>query len=119
MILKFIPTQQYKKAFKKLYKKFPSLPFDYKVFEKEFSENPKLGVDLGGGFRKVRLAIRSKNKGKSGGGRVITYEMYIKDLEGVIILVDIYDKSDKDTITENEYLSVLNNFLGEREEAND
>ena len=33
------------------------------------------GIDLGNNIRKIRIAIKSKNKGKSGGARVITYNL--------------------------------------------
>jgi len=60
MLFKFVATQPYKKSFKRLYKKYPSLPSDYECFEKEYIQNPKLGVDLGDGYRKIRVAIQSK-----------------------------------------------------------
>ncbi|MDR0575206.1 MAG: addiction module toxin RelE [Tannerella sp.] len=93
-----------------MYKKFPSLSSDYQKFETSFSENPQLGVDLGDGFRKVRIAIQSKNKGKSGGG-IITYDMFVKQQENVIILVDIYDKNEKETLSEKKYTDILKRFL--------
>jgi len=48
------------------------------------------------------MAITSKNKGKSGGARIITY---LKILEEIIYLISIYDKSDTDTITDKEIIS--------------
>ena len=36
-----------------------------------------IGVDLGSGFRKIRLKISSTNNGKSGGGRVVIHELVI------------------------------------------
>ena len=47
------------------------------------------------------MAISSKNKGKSGGARVITY---VKIVDEVIYLLSIYDKSETDTITDKELL---------------
>lgn len=41
------------------------------------------------------MAIASKGKGKSGGGRVITY-VVTEDAE--VYLLSIYDKSDYDTV---------------------
>jgi hypothetical protein len=113
MNLIFKPTEQFKKSFKRLYKKFPSLPSDYKNFEEEFSKNLELGVDLGGGFRKIRMAIASKNRGKSGGARIITYEMCIKKQDNTIVLVDIYDKNEQETIQESKYKSIIETFLAE------
>jgi mRNA-degrading endonuclease RelE of RelBE toxin-antitoxin system len=113
MPLTFVPTPKYKKSFKKLYKKYPSLPIDYKKLEDEYLLNPKLGVDLGDGYRKIRLAVQSKNKGKRGGLRIITYEMYLKEQNDTIVLIDIYDKSDKESMKESEYQSILKNFLAD------
>jgi hypothetical protein len=64
--MEIIPTRRFKSSFKKLAKKFPSLKTDYASFETDLRVNTKQGVDLGNGFRKVRLAIQSKGKGKSG-----------------------------------------------------
>jgi len=37
MEINFIPTPKFKKSFKRLYKKYPSLKEDYEVFKKEFT----------------------------------------------------------------------------------
>jgi len=42
---------------------------------------------LAGGFRKVRLAIQSKGKGKSGGARIITYALLMKDDDSIVFLI--------------------------------
>ena len=68
------------------------------------SEDPTQGTPLGRGAFKIRMAITSKNTGKSGGSRVITY--YRSEF-GVLYLLDIYDKSEKQTITDTE----LNYFI--------
>jgi hypothetical protein len=65
-------------------------------------ENPTLGESLGSNCFKVWMAISSKNKGKSGGARVITY---VKIVDEIIFLISIYDKSDADTISDKELLS--------------
>ena len=70
----------------------------------ELQAEPARGSSLGNGFYKVRLAIASKNSGKSGGARVITN---IKVINKVVYLVSIYDKSSKDTVTVKE----LKDFL--------
>ncbi|HVW13543.1 MAG TPA: type II toxin-antitoxin system RelE/ParE family toxin [Mucilaginibacter sp.] len=63
--------------------------------------DPTLGQPLGNNCYKIRMAIFSKHKGKSGGARVITY---VKIVDEVIYLLSIYDKSDIDTITDKELL---------------
>ena len=70
----------------------------------QLGENPYQGADLGGGVRKVRMQIRSKRKGKSGGARVITYtaDVVVQTLEGEVVLLTIYDKADVESISDVE-----------------
>lgn len=91
----------FKRAFKQLKKRYFSLEKDIDRLVDELKENPFQGSDLGGGVRKIRLAIASKGKGKSHGARVITYTEAVVnvDEEGVVTLLYIYDKGDRDTIT--------------------
>jgi hypothetical protein len=113
MSLVFVPTEQYKKSFKKLYRKHPSLPSDYERFVEEYMNNRK-GIYLGEGYYKIRIAVQSKNKGKRGGLRIITYEVCVKEQNNTVILVDIYDKSDKEIISDKEYKAIVNDFLNNR-----
>jgi mRNA-degrading endonuclease RelE of RelBE toxin-antitoxin system len=107
----FIPTPTFEKSYKRLKKKYHSLKTDLEAFKKEYNENPALGENLGGGFRKIRIAVKSKNRGKRGGARIITYDMCIKTEDKVVILVEIYDKSEISTLSEMEYEMVLSDFL--------
>ena len=107
----FIPTQTFKRSYKRLKKKYFSLKTDLEELKKEYNENPDLGEDLGGGFRKIRVAIKSKNRGKRGGARVITYELCVRTEDKVVILVEIYDKSETSTISDIEYERALNGLL--------
>lgn len=80
---------------------------DLQKLHNELSSNPTAGVDLGGGIRKVRMAIGSKNRGKSHGARVITYTYMVDDENGVINLLFIYDKEERDSITNSEISRLL------------
>lgn len=66
-------TENFKKSAKKLSKKYRSLSNDLKKLVEELEENPYLGDRLSPNSYKVRLAIKSKGRSKSGGARVITY----------------------------------------------
>ena len=55
------------------------------------------GVELEGGVRKVRLAITSKGRGKSGGARVIIRVRIVAD---ELQLLYIYDKSDFENVND-------------------
>ena len=90
-----IPTPEFVKELRPLLKRFRSLGKDLIDLEKELEIKPTTGSALGHGLYKVRLAITSKGKGKSGGGRVITY-VVTEDAE--VYLLSIYDKSDYDTV---------------------
>ncbi|MBL7940700.1 MAG: type II toxin-antitoxin system RelE/ParE family toxin [Flavobacteriales bacterium] len=90
-----IPTPAFEKELRPLLKRHRSLGKDLLKLEKELEAKPNTGTALGGGLYKVRLAIASKGKGKSGGGRVITY-VVTEDAE--VYLLSIYDKSDYDTV---------------------
>ena len=67
-------------------------------------KNPMAGADLGDGIGKVRMAITSKGKGKSGGARVITYtaDVITVSCEGELLLLSIYDKSECSAISDKE-----------------
>ena len=82
---------------------------------KSLSENPDQGTSLGKGVRKVRMAIVSKGKGKSHGARVITYTEAIvcADNEGTVILLTIYDKADRDSISAAEIDELLRSLRWE------
>ena len=86
---------------KKLAKKYPSFKEDLVSFCKSLLENPKQGAELAPGIRKIRMAIKSKSKGKSGGARVITYKFITKEMDGNIVLLLIYDKEDTSTAKVN------------------
>jgi len=66
-----------------------------------------LGTDLGRHLRKVRVSIASKGKGKSGGARVITYTLIIAETDNEIKLLTIYDKSERENLTDNELLDLM------------
>jgi hypothetical protein len=66
--------------------------------------NPEQGTGLGNNCYKIRLAIKSKGKGKSGGARVITY-VYVEVTS--VYLLTIYSKGEKDNISDNELAALL------------
>jgi len=89
---------------KRLTKKYPSLRQELASLIFELRQSPELGTALGNGFFKIRLAIASKGKGKSGGARVITF---VKVTETKVYLASIFDKSEKSTITSKELEQVF------------
>ncbi len=107
MSCKITATHRFEKELKKLAKKYPSLATDLRSLYKELQDNPKCGTALGRGCYKIRIAIKSKGKGKSGGGRVITYVIENLSEQINLILLSIYDKSDISTITDKELTELI------------
>ncbi len=95
------------KELKRLGKKYRSMRQDYARLLEELHANPAAGVSLGRGVRKVRMAIASKNKGKSHGARVITFTYSVDEESGTIVLLFLYDKEERDTITSAEIDTLL------------
>lgn len=106
-------SDDFKRNFKQLKKKYHSLTNDYGIFLEEIKANPLQGADLGGGIRKVRMAIASKGKGKSGGARVITLNILVQqepeDTLNITFLT-IYDKSEIDNVSDAYIQSLIANL---------
>jgi mRNA-degrading endonuclease RelE of RelBE toxin-antitoxin system len=91
-----VATAPFERKLKQLAKKYPSISDDLFAVAEELAQNPTLGIPLGKNCYKIRMAITSKTKGKSGGARLITY---VRVLKNTVYLMDIYDKSELSTIS--------------------
>jgi mRNA-degrading endonuclease RelE of RelBE toxin-antitoxin system len=101
---KVLLSRGFERDAKSLIKKYTSLRNELSKLGEELTLNPTIGTPLGKNCYKIRLAIKSKSKGKSGGARVITY--IINDDETVILLT-IYDKSEKENLSTKELDELL------------
>ncbi len=104
MSFNVVVTDGFKKHAKGIAKKHRSLKSDLNKLIDSLEENPTQGEPLGKDCYKVRMAITSKGKGKSGGSRVITC---VKIVNQTAYLLTIYDKSDKDNISDKELDELL------------
>jgi len=109
MSYNIIVTKVFSKNLKSLFKKYKSIKTDVLVLQKELLENPKTGVYLGNDVYKIRLAIKSKGKGKSGGARVITHVLV---RQKAIYLLSIYDKSERDSISDSVIEELIRQIRG-------
>lgn len=98
-------THQFEVKFKRYKKKFQSIEAEVKLFTQTFSEN--VGKDMGNGIFKYRLSVKSKNKGKSGGFRIISFEVLVSEQDKNVTLLTIYDKSEQSSISKKEINSIL------------
>jgi mRNA-degrading endonuclease RelE of RelBE toxin-antitoxin system len=104
MSFSVIPSDKFKKEAKRLVKKYPSLKAELAELNDTLANSPELGTPLGSDTYKIRLFIKSKGKGKSGGGRVITYG--VKNNREVYLLT-IYDKSEYDSVDDKTLKNII------------
>jgi mRNA-degrading endonuclease RelE of RelBE toxin-antitoxin system len=102
-------TPEFEKQLKRLSKKHKSLNRDIAALVKQLEETPTSGTPLGNNCYKIRLAISSKGKGKSGGARIITC-VIVADSE--VYLADIYDKSEQENISDKRLKELAKQIQG-------
>jgi len=95
MNFQIITTPNFLRQFKPLEKKYRSIVNDLISLQASLSASPMQGIPLGHDCFKVRMAITAKNRGRSGGARVITC---IKVVNRKVYLVGIFDKSERENI---------------------
>lgn len=101
--MEFVYLPQFVKKLKILAKKYPSLQDDFTKLLALLNAKPDMGIPLGNDCFKIRLAIKSKAKGKSGGARVITC---LKIEQGRLFFLTVYDKAEQESLLDKE-LAVL------------
>lgn len=99
MNYQLIISPHFKQMGRRLQKKFVSFADDFELLINELKHNPQAGEALGRDYYKVRMRIKAKNTGKSGGARVITC---VKVVGEKVYLLTIYDKSERDSISDKE-----------------
>ena len=103
-----ILTENFKAEAKHLIKKYQSLLDEIEELINSLLKDPKQGEPLGKDCYKIRLAIKSKGKGKSGGAHIITC---VKIIDANVYLLTIYDKSEKENISSKELKELLSNLF--------
>ena len=109
MAYKVDVTSYFKKQAKRLIKKYPSLRTELNSLIELLEQEPLQGNPIGNDCFKIRLAISSKGKGKSGGARIITH---IHFKRAHVFLISIYDKSEQADISDADVKSLIDG-LGE------
>jgi mRNA-degrading endonuclease RelE of RelBE toxin-antitoxin system len=99
-----IYLERFTKEAKKLAKKYPSFAGDLNALLTSLAANPLQGVRLRDEVYKIRMAIKSKNKGKSGGARVITL---VRIVESTVYLLTVYDKSAQENLSDADMDALL------------
>jgi mRNA-degrading endonuclease RelE of RelBE toxin-antitoxin system len=112
MKIKVLASDDFRKKAKPLLKKYASLKKELFELSEQLEINPEMGISLGDGLYKIKVGVKSKGKGKSGGVRVITYlisKIQIVENEEfkIVHFATIYDKSQYDTITDKGQESII------------
>jgi len=107
MANRVISTPYFERRLKRLHKKFPTLYNELDELESQLLKFPTMGIDYGANIYKIKLACKSKHRGKSGGFRVITYLIQQTEAGYEINLVTIYDKSEEANITKEDILKLV------------
>ncbi len=125
MTVTILLANEFVRQFKRLAKKYHSLATDFQTFKRGLEQNPLQGDDLGNGVRKVRMAITSKGKGKSGGARIISLNIVVNESTDEnsthqitdetqeptqtlkITLLTIYDKSEISNVSDSFIASLV------------
>jgi mRNA-degrading endonuclease RelE of RelBE toxin-antitoxin system len=102
-----VTLSSFRKQLKRLEKKYPSIVKDVLNLGESLETNPIQGDRIKEECYKIRMAISSKNKGKSGGARVITC---VKVVRETVFLVSIYDKSDQANMSDHELEMLLEEY---------
>ena len=116
-----LATNSFSRDAKKLFKKYVSLKIELKELESQLIKNPRLGIKIHENIYKIRIAVKSKGKGKSDGLRVITFLTEIKneqdldenDQDITVYLFNIYDKSNIENISEKELKNIIKEIESE------
>ena len=100
-------SDNFLKEAKKLSKKYKLLKSDLKKTVEEIESGESLGVYLGYELYKKRVANSSIPTGKSGGFRIIIYQKIVDET----VLISIYSKTQKDTLTDEELIAILKQYM--------
>ena len=105
MTVRIFTLDEFERQARRMSKKYKSLKSDIVSLVEQLQKNPFRGQDLGGGVRKIHMAINSKGKGKSGGARVLTLNILVSGNADVTLLT-IYDKSEMENVSD-QYIESL------------
>jgi mRNA-degrading endonuclease RelE of RelBE toxin-antitoxin system len=121
MSYRIIAVPSFSRDAKRLSKKYVSLKGELQTLQGELLQNPRLGTLIRENTYKIRLAVKSKGKGKSGGLRIITHVFEIeielaeneKEQHTTIVLVAIYDKSEMENLPDKELRELIDGIEDE------
>lgn len=97
-------TPNFEREAKRLIKKYKSLKNEINALIDSLEKTPEQGTHLGNDIYKIRLAVKSKGKGRRSGARVMTK---VKIVDRMVYMFSIYSKGEKDDISDNEIQELI------------
>lgn len=122
MNVNIIPTKSFEREAKFLIKKYVFLKAELVVLGNQLTLNPYLGDKIAENTYKIRIAVKSKGKGKSGGLRLITFILVkVEEQEETtnVFLLAIYDKSEYEDISNSKIAERIEHVKAILEDSND
>ena len=114
MAVDFRYLPEFERRAKSLAKKYRSFVRDYEEFLDSLSKNPFQGTSLGMGVYKTRMAISSKGKGRSGGARVLTYNVTKTAPEEIVVtFLTVFDKTEMENVSDSYIKSLVKEVKGQ------
>lgn len=117
MNCKIIVVENFRREAKRLTKKYASLRAELIHLGEELLQYPRTGTPLGRNIYKIRLAVKSKGRGKSGRMRVISrvVEVQVQVVEKLpqinIYLLSIYDKAEQGDISDKRLKDIIDDLI--------
>ena len=110
-----VTTANFRREAKPLLKKYRSLKLELARLAEVLQLDAAHGEPLGQDCYKIRLAIASKSRGKSGGARLITYRRVVDAATQTVklFLLSIYDKSATASISKDEIAHLIQQISAE------
>lgn len=110
MKTEIVITGNFQREAKKYLKRYRSLKSELENLYSQLIVNPQIGTPIGNNSFKIRLSVKSKNRGKSAGMRIITHlevNIVLHEVSNRLYLLSIYDKSEIDSLSDTEILRIL------------
>lgn len=129
MNVEVLISNNFRREAKRYIKKFRTLKEELTALQLSLMQDPNQGIKISEDVYKIRLASKSKGKGKSGGFRIINYLIQTEETEDnlakiSVILLSIYDKSETSTLSDTDISNLIEDFHHQQatekeEEGND
>ncbi len=105
-------TREFKRSLKP-FKNHHAIKEDLQALVAQLKANPLVGDAYGENIYKIRMPDSSSNKGKSGGFRVLYYNVVKTDKGIKVYLITLFAKKDLDNIKKQQAIDIVKQAIGD------